>query len=282
MNPLQLRIGCEMIFDVPRPTPMVLMLNVHPDRAADLITSDRIQTDPPAGNVREYLDAFGNRCVRLHAPAGTIRVWTDAIINDDGQVDAHDLTAKQHPVEDLPSDALQYLLGSRYCEVDRLSATAWDLFGKIQPGWARVQAVCDWVHENVEFGYKYARGNRTAQDTFTERKGVCRDFMHLAITFCRALNIPARYATGYLGDIDCAPDPTPMDYSAYFEAYLSGRWWPLDPRHNVPRIGRICVARGRDAVDVALSTTYGATKLMKFTVITDEVKAMPADLRKTG
>ena len=269
-SPLWLRIGYEILYEIPRPTPMVLMLYVHPERASDLAAPERIGTDPFVP-IDEFIDPFGNRCARLIAPPGTFRVWNQSIIADNGQPDAQDETARQHPIEELPADALQYLLGSRYCEVDRLGSIAWDLFGKTPAGWPRVQAICNWVYENVQFGYRFARWNRTALDTYVERRGVCRDMMHLAITFCRAMNIPARYATGYLADINAAPDPTPMDFSAFLEVYLGGKWWPLDARHNVPRIGRVLMARGRDAVDVALTTSFGPHKLLKFTVTTDEV-----------
>ncbi len=164
-----------------------------------------------------------------------------------------------------------YLLGSRYCDTDLLSDTAWQLFGGTPPGWARVQAICDHVHERLKFGYEYARPTRTAWDGFHEQLGVCRDFAHLAITLCRCMNIPARYCTGYLGDIGVPPDDTPMDFSAWFEVYLGGAWYTFDARHNAPRIGRILMARGRDATDVALTTTFGRCTLTGFTVHTYEV-----------
>lgn len=278
-SPLRLRIGYQIALEFPRPTPMVLMLYVHPDRSADLFEPERINLDPVVAR-EDFIDSFGNRCARLIAPAGRFNIQSESIIADDAQPDPTDFAAQQHAVEQLPSDTLPFLLGSRYCEVDRLSSIAWDLFGKFPLGWGRVQAICDWVHGNVEFGYKHARNNRTALDTYVERKGVCRDFMHLAIAFCRSLNIPARYATGYLSDIHAAPDPTPMDFSAFFEVYLGGRWWPLDARHNVPRIGRVLMARGRDAVDVALTTSFGPHKLISFKVFTDEVPR--TELRKAG
>lgn len=281
-NPaLWLRIGYEFIFEFPRPTPMVLLLYVHPDRAGNLIQSESLALDPIVP-VEDFFDAFGNRCARLIAPAGQIRITNDTLIADTGHPDARDVLAVQNPVENLPASALPFLLGSRYCEIDRLSQIAWDLFGKVPPGWQRVQAICDWIHANVQFGYKFARNNKTALDTFTERCGVCRDFMHLAITFCRAMNIPARYATGYLSDIgETIPDPTPMDFSAFLEVYLGNQWWPVDARHNCPRIGRVLMARGRDAVDVALTTSFGPSRLMKFKVIT-EPAAAPGELRKAG
>jgi transglutaminase-like putative cysteine protease len=266
---LLLRLGYEIVFDVPAPTPMQLMLYAHPSVAHRLITPDTIHVEPHVP-VTDFIDDFGNRVGRIIAPPGQMRIFGETIVEDSGQPDAIKPDAQQHRVEDLPPEVLTYLLGSRYCEVDRLSSIAWDLFGKIAPGWSRVQAVCDWVHRHVEFGYRHARPNKTSLDVYVERRGVCRDFMHLAITFCRALGIPARYATGYLSDINAAPDPTPMDFSAFFEAYLDGQWWSFDARHNVPRIGRVLMARGRDAVDCALTTSFGPTRLLKFKVITEE------------
>ncbi len=221
--------------------------------------------------VEGFFDGFGNHCARIMAPAGKVRIWDDAIVEDDGQPDPIDPNAIQHPVEELPPDLLVYLLGSRYCEVDRLSDVAWALFGDAPMGWGRVQAVCDWVHDNVQFGYEHARPTKTAYDVYEERAGVCRDFTHLALTFCRCLNIPARYATGYLGDIGIPPQPHPMDFSGWFEVYLGGRWHTFDARHNTPRIGRVLMAHGRDAVDVALTTAFGVATLETFLVWTDEV-----------
>jgi transglutaminase-like putative cysteine protease len=260
---------------------MVLSLYVHPERAGDLIAPETLALDPVVP-VEDFIDGFGNRSARILAPVGQLRIAHETLIADSGLPDARDILAPQNPVEALPASALPFLFGSRYCEVDRLSSIAWDLFGKVPPGWLRVQAICDWIHANVQFGYKFARNNKTALDTYTERCGVCRDFMHLAITFCRAMNIPARYATGYLSDIgESIPDPTPMDFSAFVEVYLGDRWWPVDARHNCPRIGRVLMARGRDAVDVALTTSFGPTKLVKFKVLTEPASA-PAELRKAG
>jgi len=265
-----IRIGYDLIFDLAEPTPMVLMLYVHPSIAPRLTGPESVRIEPEIA-IHDYIDGFGNRCARILAPAGKLRLWYDNFIQDSGVPEAPYFHAQQHNVEDLPDDALQFLLPSRYCEVDRLSDIAWALFGQSPRGWARVQAVCDWVHANVEFGYQYASSTKTAYDLFTERRGVCRDFMHLAITFCRCLNIPARYATGYLGDIGVPVSPTPMDFSAFFEAYLEGAWHPFDARNNTRRIGRVLMARGRDATDVALTTSFGSTQLQKFTVWTDEV-----------
>ena len=265
-----IRAGYELIFEVPAPVPMLLMLYTHPSRAASLHRVDRVRVEPEV-SVQEFTDWFGNRCGRIVAPAGRVRLWNDTLVEDCGLPDPVHEGARQHAVEDLPAETLRYLLASRYCEVDRLSDIAWQLFGQTPPGWARVQAVCDWVHDNVGFGYEHARPTRTAAEVYSERVGVCRDFMHLAISFCRCLNIPARYATGYLGDIAVPPVPLPMDFSAWFEVFLDGQWETFDARHNVPRVGRVLMARGRDAVDVALTTSFGPSRLEKFTVWTEEV-----------
>lgn len=265
-----IRIGYDIVFESPVPVPMMLMLYTHPSRAGTMKKPEELRLDPDI-TVEEFTDGFGNRCGRIVAPAGQLRLWNDAIVEDSGQPDPVNWNAAQHPVPDLPPETLQYLLGSRYCEVDRLSDIAWNLFGQTQPGWARVQTICDWVHSNIRYGYEYARSTKTAYDVYTERNGVCRDFTHLPITFCRCLNIPARYAAGYLGDIGIPPKPTPMDFHAWFEVFLDGQWYTFDARHNVPRVGRVLMVRGRDAVDVALTTSFGANKLVKFTVWADEV-----------
>lgn len=267
---MRIRAGYEIAYDCPQPAPMLLVLSVHPSRHGDLEEPDRIVFDPPV-EARSYRDGFGNVCTRIVAPEGRLVIRTEFTIRDPGLHDRVEPAARQHPVEDLPDDALVFLLGSRYCETDRLSDTAWSLFGSTPSGWARVQAICDYVHEHVTFGYEHARPTRTAWDTFMERKGVCRDFAHLAVTFCRCMNIPARYCTGYLGDIGVPPVDYPMDFSAWFEAYLGGEWHTFDARHNVPRIGRILMARGRDATDVAIATTFGPCALADFRVVTDEV-----------
>lgn len=266
-----IRVGYEMVFETPSAVPILLLLHTHPSRAADLRWPDRVRTEPEVP-VREFTDAFGNRCGRVVAPGGQFRLWNDTLVEDSGLPDVVNEQASQHSVEELPLDVVQFLLPSRYCEVDRLGEVAWELFGKAPLGWGRVQAVCDWVHAKVRFGYQHARPTKTAFDVYNERTGVCRDFMHLAITFCRCLNIPARYATGYLGDIGVPPAPYPMDFSAWFEVFLENQWYTFDARHNVPRIGRVLMARGRDAVDVALTTSFGPARLDKFTVWTDEVQ----------
>jgi transglutaminase-like putative cysteine protease len=265
-----IRVGFEMVFQAPAPVPMLLVLGLRPEREATLRRPGGLRVEPevPVGG---YTDGFGNRCARILAPAGRLTLWDDRIVEDDGRPDPVVPGARQVPVPDLPPEVLVYLLGSRYCEVDRLSDTAWHLFGNTPGGWPRAQAVCDWVNQNVTFGYQFARPTKTAYDVLQERAGVCRDFTHLALTFCRCLNIPARYATGYLGDIGVPPQPSPMDFSGWFEAYLGGRWYTVDARHNVPRVGRILMGHGRDAVDVAPTTSFGPTTLEKFVVWTDEV-----------
>lgn len=265
-----IKIGYEIVFESPVAVPMMLMLYTHPSRADTMKKPDQLRIEPNIP-VEEFIDSFGNRCGRIVAPAGRLGLWNDAMVEDSGQPDPVNWNAQQHLVPDLPAETLQYLLSSRYCEVDLLSDIAWNLFGQTQPGWARVQAICDWIHSNIRYGYEYARPTKTAYEVYNERAGVCRDFTHIAITFCRCLNIPARYATGYLGDIGVAPLPTPMDFHAWFEVFLNGQWYAFDARHNVRRVGRVLMARGRDAVDVALTTSFGANKLVKFNVWASEV-----------
>ena len=269
---MQIRAGYQIAYECPQPTPMLLMLSVHSSRLPDLQGAHRITFDPPI-KAHDYQDGFGNICTRVTAPPGQLTVSTDFIANDTGLPDAVAPEAEQVAVQDLPDDVLVYLLGSRYCDTDHLATQAWSMFGSGPGGWARVQAICDYVHERLSFGYQHASATRTAWDGFREQRGVCRDFAHLAITLCRCMNIPARYCTGYLGDIGIPPAPEPMDFSAWFEAYLGGQWYTFDARHNTPRIGRILMARGRDATDVALSTSFGATRLASFNVHTDEVVA---------
>jgi transglutaminase-like putative cysteine protease len=265
-----IRIGYDLEFEAPAPVTMQLLLLTHPSRSTDLRRPDEIQSEPQVP-VATFLDGFGNRCARVKVPAGRIRFFNDTTIEDSGMPDPVDLSAEEHDTRDLPPETLQYLLASRYCEVDRMSDIAWELFGDTPRGWHRVQAICDWVHNHITFGYQHARSTKTAMDAYYERKGVCRDFMHLAITFCRCLNIPARYANGYLGDIGVPRDPSPMDFSAWFEVYLGGRWHTFDARHNKRRIGRVLMATGRDAVDAALTTSFGTANLRKFFVRTDEL-----------
>ena len=269
---MKIRCGYEISYQVPQKSPMIFMLNIHPDREMDLLSPDRITFSRPVRQT-EYFDMFGNRCLRILAEPGEPLVMTnDFVINDTGLPDDYEPTAEQHAIEDLPPEFLVYLLGSRYCETDRLADTAWSLFGNVRKGWPLVQAIVDYAHERVSFGYQYARPTKTAFDAHQERQGVCRDFAHLAVTLCRCMNVPARYATGYLGDIGVPAADAPMDFSAWFEVFLGGRWYTFDARHNIPRIGRIVMARGRDATDVAITTTFGAAWLSGFKVVTDEVR----------
>jgi transglutaminase-like putative cysteine protease len=267
---LLIRLAYDIQFDIPAPVAMVALLNVHPSRSRDLLEPDEMQTEPRL-EITHYIDSFGNRCARFVAPQGPLRLFNSTLIQDSGVPDEFNWMARESAVGDLPNEMLSFLLNSRYCEVDRFSTIALELFGHIQPGWGRVQAICNWVNNKVMFNYQQARPTKTALDVFTERVGVCRDFQHLAITFCRALNIPARYATGYLGDIG-VPERLPMDFSAWFEAYLGGRWWAFDARNNQPRIGRVLMATGRDAADVAMTTSFGQADLRSFFVVTEEDK----------
>jgi transglutaminase-like putative cysteine protease len=267
---MKIHAGYQISYDCPQPTPMILTLSVHPSRRHDLLTLDRMLLHP-AVFATEYRDGFGNICHVIHAPAGQLTIFADFLVQDSGEVDEWAPQATQHLLEALPVETLVYLLGSRYCETDRLLNIAWAQFGTIPKGWPLVQAICDFVHNHLTFGYEHANPTKTAFDAFTERRGVCRDFAHLAVTFCRCMNIPARYCTGYLGDIGVPRDPAPMDFSAWFEAYLGGRWYAFDARHNTPRIGRILIARGRDATDVAIVTSFGPCTLSSFKVTTDEV-----------
>ena len=267
---MQFRVGYELIYDFPQPTPIILVVNVHESRASDLVVSDRPTSEPPLP-ITSYRDAFGNQCHRVLAPPGRLRLTADSIVNDSGQPDTHVRDAGQDTVQDLPEDTLVFLLGSRYCETDLLSETAWQLFSNTTPGYLRVQAICDFVHNHIYFNYQNARANRTATGAFNERTGVCRDYAHLAITFCRCMNIPARYCTGYLSDVGTPPPYAVGDFAAWFEAWIGGRWQMFDPRNNVPRIGRILMARGRDASDVAIATTFGPNILERFSVWTDEI-----------
>ncbi len=267
---MRITAGCQITYDCPQPTPMLLMVSPHPSREPDLLGPVELSFDPPIP-WRAYIDGFGNRCTRIVAPAGRLTIATRLTVQDPGTWDVVAPAARQHPVEELPDGMLTYLLGSRYCDTDRLTETAWSLFGQGPTGWARVQAVCDFVHNHIQFGYQHARATRTASEAFQEQRGVCRDYAHLAVTLCRCLNIPARYCTGYLGDIGMPPPYGPMDFAAWFGVYLDDRWHTFDARNNTPRIGRILMARGRDATDVAIATTFGPCNLSGFSVFTDEV-----------
>jgi transglutaminase-like putative cysteine protease len=267
---VQIRAGYDIAFQCLQETPMVLMLSIHPSRAKDLQSPHRITFSQDV-QARDYLDMFGNTATRIVAPPGLLEIRNEFLINDSGLPEASPPSGPLMPVAELPDDALVYLLGSRYCDTQKLSDLAWSLFGGITDGAQRVQAIVDYAHNRIEFGYHHARGDRTASEGHEERIGVCRDFAHLAVTLCRCMNIPARYCTGYLGDIGVPIDPAPMDFSAWFEVYIAGAWHTFDARHNHPRIGRIVVARGRDAADVAISTAFGPAPLARFTVVTEEI-----------
>jgi transglutaminase-like putative cysteine protease len=266
---MRIRVGYELIYDCPQETPMILTVNVHYSRASDIIVPDNLTSEPSVPIVA-YRDGFGNWCNRIVAPIGRIQIRASGAVKDSGQPDVVVPSAWQHPVQDLPEETLVFLLGSRYCETDRLSDIAWARFGQTMQGWPRVQAICDFAHNQIAFDYQNARATRTAWEAYNERTGVCRDYAHLAIALCRCMNIPARYCTGYLGDMGMPPPYGVPDFAAWMEVYLGGRWYTFDPRNNVPRIGRVLIARGRDAADVAITTTFGPATLESFKVWTDE------------
>lgn len=273
-----IRVGCNLDFEFPEPTVLLTMISLHPTRLESVREPERLEITPNLGSEMFY-DGFGNRCHRVVVPAGVIRFHNEAVVVDSGLPDLQVPDARQNNVQELPYDVLPFLLASRYCEVDsELNSLAWSLFGLTPPGWPRVQAVCDFAHRHIRFDYQQARSNRTALEAYRERVGVCRDYMHLAVTLCRCLNIPARYCTGFLGDIDVPPSADPMDFSAWFEVYLGGQWYTFDARNNVPRVGRVLIARGRDAADVAITTTFGVNRLQAFEVWTDVVEGGAAGL----
>jgi transglutaminase-like putative cysteine protease len=266
-----IRIGFDIALRLPAATAIVFVLRVHPSRQHDVIEGEHFTTTPPL-EVEEYLDVYGNLCGRVNVEAGVIRFQNIALVRDSGELDACDPGASEHDVREMPVETLSFVLASRYCEVDsELLDFAWNTFGHLKPGWGRVSAICDFVYNHLTFNYLQARVNRTALDAYHERVGVCRDFAHLAITLCRCLNIPARYVTGYLGDIGVPPVPDPMDFSAWFEAYLGDRWYTFDARHNARRIGRIVIAQGRDAGDVPITMVFGKHTIEHFKVVTEEV-----------
>jgi transglutaminase-like putative cysteine protease len=267
---MDIKVGFELTYAAAQPTPMVIMLNIHPSRQADIIGNETVIAEPDVP-IRFYHDGFGNVCGRLVAPAGGVTLKGAALVRDSGLPDEVMPSAQQLPIEQLPNELMLYLMPSRYCETDKLTDIAWSLFAKTEPGWKRVAAITEFVHEHVTFGYQHAHYMKSAQDVYEQKTGVCRDFAHLALAFCRCMGIPARYCTGYMGDIGIPPDPSPMDFSGWFQVWLSGKWFTFDARHNIPRIGRILMATGRDAADVALSTSFGRMELKKFEVVSDEV-----------
>lgn len=272
---MKLKVGYELDYEFPQPTPVILMLNVHYSRASDLLAPDHVILTPSAA-INGYRDGFGNWCSRLVAPTGRMRITSNSVVKDTGEPDPQVPDAMQVSVEKLPEETLVFLVASRFCDSDQLLDLAWKHFGRRATGWARVQEISDFVHHHITFGYEHARVTRTASEAYEERTGVCRDYAHLAIAFCRALNIPARYCTGYLSDIGTPTPYPPGDFAAWFEAYLGGQWHTFDPRNKVPRVGRVLIARGRDAADVAITTTFGPNTLKSFRVWTDEVTGADA------
>jgi len=272
---MRINVGCELSFEFQQPTPLIAILNVHFSRISDLERPDHLTTSPPVP-IEGYRDSFGNWCNRLVAPPGHFTLGTDTVIRDSGIAETLTRETVQHQIQQLPADTLQYLLGSRYCETDRLSDAAWQLFGHTPLGWERVQAICDFVNGHITFGYQDASATRTAADVYAGKRGVCRDFAHLAIAFCRCLNIPARYCTGYVSDIGMPPPYEPMDFAAWMQVYLGGQWHTFDPRNNAPRVGRTLIATGRDAADVPLTHVFGPNLLSNFRVWTDEAPPISA------
>lgn len=270
-----IRIGFEITIECSDKTPLILALLPHSSYDGRVIGSDKIRTEPPVP-LEEYIDSFENRRTRLVAPAGQLTLWSDCIVEDHGQPDPYNWNARQHEVEALPTETLNYLMASRYCETDELVEQAWALFGETPTGWARVQAICNWVHNRLTFGYHFGRPSKTAVDAMREQTGVCRDFAHLSIALCRAMNIPARYASGYLGDIG-VPDSGPGDFCAWCETFLEDRWYTFDARYNTPRIGRVLMVHGRDAADVAMITSFGDYDMKFFRVWTDEITGTNSD-----
>lgn len=271
---MYIRFGYDISLRFPAPTEIMMLLHTHPSLSGRLRVYENLRANPPVP-LEPFIDLYGNHCTRASCPAGVLRLRNSAIIQDSGLPDIQTPQARQHRLSELPTDTLHYLLGSRYCDLEPLTEIAWNLFGNGPTGWGRVQAICNWVHHYVSFSYSSARVDRTAYQTLLERRGVCRDYTHLAIALCRCMGIPARYATGYLGDIG-VPVVDPMDFSAWFEAYLGGRWHTFDARNNIPRIGRILMARGRDAADVALTTTFGRHVLENFSVTAYEISELEA------
>lgn len=265
---MQVRVGCEFQYEVQVATPSVLQVQPH-EVGDHRLVRETWDTEPRIADAI-YRDLFGNICRRLTLPQGAVTLRYDAICEVPDRFDDLAEDAAEVPIGDLPDDALLYTLPSRYCLSDVLARTAWELFGQVQPGWSRVQAICDWVHNNLHFQYGTSTPLTTAVDVYVAREGVCRDFTQLGISFCRALNIPARYVFGYLPDIGVPPPDAPMDFCAWFEAYLGGRWYTFDPRNNVPRTARVVIGRGRDALDVAMVTSFGAPRLVKMEVWADE------------
>ena len=269
-----IHVGYDISIELPAQTPVHLLLDIHPSRHGDVALEDW-QSQPPS-QVQKGFDIYGNVMRRFVAPPGKTRLSYRAVVRDSGLLEQPPTMAFETPIPELPDDCLHFLAGSRYCETDELSAFAWQTFGSVAPGYPRVKAICDFVHNRIRFDYQNARSTRTALGAHNEGTGVCRDFAHLAIALTRAVNIPARYVNGYLGDIGVPADPAPMDFSAWFEAYIGDQWVTFDARHNHPRTGRIVIARGRDAADVPMVTSFGAHQLAEFHVVCEEVAPPPS------
>jgi transglutaminase-like putative cysteine protease len=272
---MRINVGCEFVFQAASPTPLVAQILPRRD-GPHLLLSETQRLEPRVAS-HEYLDLFGNRCWRLTVPEGAFSLRYDALVELVPVADPVVPEAGQAMVDQLPDETLLFTLPSRYIQSDLLSNAAWELFGGGPLGWARVQAICDWIHQRIEFRTASTTPQTTVLDVFLQRYGVCRDFAHLGVAMCRALNIPARYVFGYLPDVGIEPPDVPMDFHSWFEAYVGGRWYTFDARHNEPRIGRIPIGRGRDAVDVALLTQYGAARLNNMTVWSDEVSEGSAE-----
>jgi transglutaminase-like putative cysteine protease len=267
-----IKYGCDLSVEVAQPTSIFCLVDIHPDRRSDIVGETQLTASPSLA-LSDERDAFGNRLRRFKAPPGETSLSLSGVIADSGVAEPRDLTAPALPIADLPADVLTFLNGSRYCETDRLGHIAWGTFGHLPRNGGLVQAICNFVHGHIRFDYQCARCTRTALEAYDEREGVCRDFAHLAVALCRSMNIPARYVNGYLGDIGVPFNPAPMDFNAWFEVYLGGAWHTYDARHNERRIGRIPIARGRDACDVPMLQTFGPHVLKNFSVITEETTA---------
>lgn len=261
-DPLTLTVGCEFGFDAPLTTSAVLQVAPSFEPTVQ-IRHERWDTD---ADHHGYIDLYGNRCERFTVPPGPSRLAYEAEVVVTAPRDVIEPDAPETPSAALPDECLSFVLPSRFCLPDELGNEAWQRFGELTPGWGRVQAVVDCVHDLIEFDYEASNPWTTAADALRERRGVCRDYAHLAISFCRALNIPSRYVFGYISDVGVPAPTEPMDFAAWFEAYLDGEWRTFDPRNNTPRVGRVVVGRGRDAADVALVTSLGALPLTAFEV----------------
>jgi transglutaminase-like putative cysteine protease len=270
-SPLRLRVGCEFNYEVSAPSPAVIQVAPRRDEGARVL--EESWALHPEGTLDVVEDFYGNQIRRTVLGGGEARLRYEALVEVQPSADSADETAIQHPIQDLNGEQLHFLLPSRYCLSDELMSTAWELFGETEPGWSRAQAICDWVHSNLEFQYGSSSQLTTAKDAFERRRGVCRDFAHVFVTFCRALNIPSRYVFGYLPDIGVPPPDHPMDFCAWSECYFGDRWWTFDPRNNQRRIGRVVIGRGRDALDAAMVTTWGPASFRKLEVWADPIEA---------